>query len=162
MKTGGKILIMIALTLCAVGGVTVLTACARSPLTPASQPAAAPTLTSPAPAAQTSAALSSRPSGDLLVSLLSTPNPPIRGTNTLKATVTDAKGQPISDAAITFDLDMTNMSHGKNIVTASYLGGGQYSSQVFFMMPGPWRVIVRIERQGKTDSIRFDFNVNYR
>ncbi len=94
------------------------------------------------------------------MSLLSTPNPPIRGNNILIALVTDSQGRPLSDAKLTFDLDMINMSHGKNIVTGSPLGGGQYSGQVIFMMPGPWRAIVRIDLPGQTESIRFDFNVN--
>jgi len=95
-----------------------------------------------------------------MVWVFSNPNPPIRGTNTFEALVTDAKGQPVSDAALSFDIDMTNMSHGKNVVTASALGEGRYRGDVHFLMPGPWRVIVGIDRAGQTSTVRFDFMVN--
>lgn len=73
----------------------------------------------------------------------------------------DADGQPVSDAAISFDIDMTNMSHGKNVTAAESLGDGWYSGEVFFLMPGPWRVIVGVERAGETTTVRFDFMVNW-
>ncbi len=77
-----------------------LTACARSPLVAATQPAAAPTLTPASPTTQAHAtmqalALGSKQSGDLTLSLFSNPNPPIRGNNTFEAVVTDTKGQPM-------------------------------------------------------------------
>jgi len=112
------------------------------------------------PAATQAPALGGKPSGNLMVWVFSNPNPPIRGTNTFEALVTDAKGQPVSDAALSFDIDMTNMSHGKNVVTASALGEGRYRGDVHFLMPGPWRVIVGIDRAGQTSTVRFDFMVN--
>jgi hypothetical protein len=107
-------------------------------------------------------ALGGKQSDDLLVWIFSDPNPPIRGDNTLEVFVADTDGQPISDAKLSFDIDMTNMSHGKNVVTSSSLGEGHYSGKVFFLMPGPWRVIVGIERAGQTNTVRFDFMVNLR
>jgi nitrogen fixation protein FixH len=94
--------------------------------------------------------------------IFSDPNPPIRGGNTIDVLVTDTNGQPISDAKVSFDINMTNMNHGKNVVTASSLDEGRYSGEVFFLMPGPWRVIVGIERAGQTNTVRFDFMVNFR
>jgi hypothetical protein len=133
-------------------------------------PTAIPTLT-PAPASTTSptkaavvnqAALGGKQSGELLVWIYGNPNPPIRGANTLEVFVADATGKPITDAKVSFDLDMTNMSHGKNVVTASSLGEGRYNGSVNFLMPGPWRVIVGVDRNGQTEKIRFEFNVNWR
>ena len=106
-------------------------------------------------------ALGGKRSGELLVWIFADRNPPVRGDNTLEVFVTDANGQPINDAKVSFDIDMTNMSHGKNVVTASPLGEGRYTGQVFFLMPGPWRVIVGIDRGGQTDNVRFEFNVNW-
>ena len=147
--------------------VPVSTAATASPsaLNPAaSQRTATPTLNSPSPAALTGAeqvpALNSKQVGDLKVSLLTTPNPPIRGSGTLKALITDTKGQPISDATLSFDISMTNMNMGKNVVAASSLGEGHYSGQVYFSMTGPWRVVVGINRAGQTNTIPFDFTVN--
>lgn len=101
-------------------------------------------------------AWASKQSGDLVVWIFSAPTPPVRGNDTLEAFVTDASGQPIADAEVSFDIDMTNMSHGKNVVTASSLGDGHYSAQLHFLMPGPWRVIVGIQRGGQQTSVRFD------
>ena len=128
------------------------------------QPTPIPTFASADSSAQESAAhqvpaLGGKQSGDLLVWIFSDPNPPVRGDNTLEALVTDSNGQPITDVTISFDIDMTNMSHGKNVVTASSLGEGRYSAEIHFLMPGPWRVIVGIERAGQTTTVRFDFMV---
>ena len=81
----------------------------------------------------------------------------------MDALVTDAAGRPVTEAQVSFDLDMTTMSHGLNIVPAQPTGNGHYSGQVFFMMPGPWRVITVIERPDKpVERIRFNFNVKLR
>jgi hypothetical protein len=159
-----------------------ITACANSQGTPANQAAStnSPTRVSPAvqapaaalilvptstatqvPSAVQGTALSTKQGDGLKVSLSSNPNPPIRGNNTFEAFITDAQGNPVSDAKVSFDIDMTNMSHGKNVITASSLGDGRYNGKVYFMMPGPWRLIVNIERTGQTTPVRFDFNVNW-
>lgn len=132
----------------------------------AEQPTPIPTFTPVESSAQDSAAhqvpaLGGKQSGDLLVWIFSDPNPPSRGDNTLEALVTDSNGQPITDATISFDIDMTNMSHGRNVTAASSLGDGRYSAEVHFLMPGPWRVIVGIESAGQTTTVRFDFMVTW-
>jgi hypothetical protein len=69
-------------------------------------------------------------------------------------------GQPIDDATVTFDIDMTNMSHGQYLVAASPEGNGRYVGQVHFLMPGPWCVIMVVERVGQASlRLRFEFNV---
>ena len=146
--------------------ILLLAACGMMSAPLAEQPTSIPTLTLASPATQDPTvtqgpALGGKQSGDLLVWIFGNPNPPIRGDNTLEVFVTDANGRPISDATLSFDIDMTNMSHGKNVVTASSLGEGRYSGEVFFLMPGPWRVIVGIERAGQTNTVRFDFMVNW-
>ncbi len=106
---------------------------------------------------------SSRKIGNWTVALFSSPNPPIRGSNILEALVTDPLGKPVTDATVSFDIDMTNMSHGKNVVTAKSSGNGRYAGTLFFMMPGPWRVIVAIASPGQpAASERFNFTVNFR
>src|SRR4030066_865113 len=132
-----------------------LTACAMSPsdsrVPPTPIPPFSPDpLTTPDPKAPQVDALGGVQRGDLFVWIYSIPNPPIRGDNTFEAFVTDANGQPITDAKISFDIDMTNMSHGKKVVEAAHMEGGIFSGEVHFLMPGPWRVIVAIERSGQT------------
>jgi hypothetical protein len=99
-------------------------------------------------------------SGDLMVTILSDHNPPVYGINTLKAYLSDANGQPVSDAKLTFNFDMTNMHMNYYVVKLPSSGEGWYSSKVSFSMPGPWRVIVRIERAGQTYTVQFDFEVH--
>lgn len=101
--------------------------------------------------------------GELTVWLTAPAKAPARGQNVIEALVLDASGQPVNDGRVSFDLDMTNMSHGKNVVQATRASDGRYDGAVTFMMPGPWRIIATIERGGKTvGSARFDFNVNLR
>jgi len=57
---------------------------------------------------------------------------------------------------------MINMSHGKNVVEATPMGEGYYAGDVNFLMAGPWRVLVAIERTGQTSTVRFDFDVNFK
>jgi Cu(I)/Ag(I) efflux system membrane fusion protein len=98
---------------------------------------------------------------DLVVVLTGNPVMPIRGRNMLDVLITDDSGKPITDAQVAFDLDMTTMSHGANIVPAQSSGNGHYAGQVSFVMPGPWRVITVIQRPGKpAERVRFNFNVN--
>ena len=115
------------------------------------------------PTASVGSPLGSQQENDLVVVLTGNPALPIRGRNVLDALVTDAAGRPVTDAQVSFDLDMTTMSHGLNIVPAQPTGNGHYAGQVFFMMPGPWRVVTVIERPGKpAERIRFNFNVKLR
>lgn len=146
--------------------VFLLTACGLASAPIEEQPTPIPTFTPAASAAQDSAvnqspALGGKQSGDLSVWIYSNPNPPSRGDNTLEALIFDADGQPVSDAVVSFDIDMTNMSHGRNVTAAESLGDGRYRGNVFFLMPGPWRVIVGIEHAGKSNPVRFDFMVNW-
>ncbi|MHB1135020.1 MAG: FixH family protein [Chloroflexota bacterium] len=101
-------------------------------------------------------------SGDLLVWLASNPEKPRRGEAKIDAYLVGTDGQPVSDAKVTFDTDMTNMSHGPNLVKAAPTANGHYVGQVRFSMPGPWRVITVVERPGKeTLRLRFEFGVSF-
>ena len=90
------------------------------------QPTPIPTFASANSSAQDSAAnqapvLGGKQSGDLLVWIYSDPNPPSRGETTLEVLIVDLDGKLVSDAVISLDIDMTNMSHGRNVTTASSL-----------------------------------------
>jgi uncharacterized iron-regulated membrane protein len=120
---------------------------ASAPPTPASAPGAG----------------SGKQAGPYTVSLTGAPNPAVRGSNALEAIVTDASGQPVSDAKVTLDLNMTNMNMGKYTVVATPAGSGRYTSNVSYSMAGPWRVTVTVERAGQAAaSAHFDFSVNQR
>jgi YtkA-like len=98
---------------------------------------------------------------DLLVWLASEPPQPVQGTAEVAAYLVGTDGQPVADATVTFDTDMTNMSHGLYLVKAEPSGDGYYRGRVRFMMPGPWRIVVIVERPGReTVKSRFEFRVN--
>lgn len=92
--------------------------------------------------------------------LISQPALPVEGENTLSLWVSDAQGQPLTDAEIWFSYDMTNMSHGKPIVSTHTQGDGLYIGAVDFRMPGPWRLTAVVQRPGQPSfDITFDFEV---
>jgi hypothetical protein len=99
--------------------------------------------------------------GDMLVWLTSRPAQPLRGTAEMDAYLVGTGGEPITDARVTFDADMTNMSHGLYLVPAEPTGAGHYIGNVRFLMPGPWRVLAIVERPGREAvKLRFEFTVN--
>jgi hypothetical protein len=104
-------------------------------------------------------ALGGKQVDELYVWIYSNPNPPVQGENEFEAYICDGANQPVTDASLSFDLNMTNMNHGKNVVSAEVLGDGFYVGTVSFLMPGPWRAIVTIEHGGQTSAVKFEFNV---
>jgi hypothetical protein len=97
--------------------------------------------------------------GDYAVWLTSATEPG-RGDAQLEAVVLDKTDQPVTDATVSFDIDMTNMSHGKNVLKTDSVGRGHYVGSVYFMMGGPWRVIVVIEQPDQAPvRVRFNFDV---
>jgi YtkA-like len=100
-------------------------------------------------------------SGDLRVWLSSKPVQPVQGMADLDALLAGSDGHPLTGARVTFDSDMTNMSHGLYLVPAEATTDGHYVGRVHFSMPGPWRIITIIERPGlPTVRLRFEFRVN--
>lgn len=160
---GGKyslpkfLLVVVVVTLVVVALSSCVSLSASSIPEPTSAPAGVPVSSS----LPQSSSLGTKLNGNLSVQLFSTPSPPAGGNNSVRALVT-ISGQPVSDAKVSFDVDMTNMSMGKKITPAVSSGEGLYSGQVLFSMLGPWRLIVNVERAGQTNSVRFDFYVNSR
>jgi Tfp pilus assembly protein PilW len=98
-------------------------------------------------------------SGDLVVQFLTDHNPPVHGVDVFQVFVTDTTGRAIAEAGVSYDLIMTNMNMGKNVVNATWLGDGYYTGKVYLSMPGPWRVTVSINRDGQVTTASFDFMV---
>ena len=97
--------------------------------------------------------------GDYAVWLTSA-SAPGKGDVQLEAVVLDKTDRPVTDATVSFDIDMTNMSHGKNVLKTNPAGAGHYAGEVYFTMGGPWRVIVVIERPSQQPvRARFNFDV---
>jgi hypothetical protein len=104
--------------------------------------------------------LGSQRHGELVVWLSSTPAQPLEGSAEIDAYLAETGGGCITDARVTFDTDMTNMSHGLYLVAAEPVGNGHYVGRVHFSMPGPWRIITIVERPGQERArLRFEFRV---
>lgn len=85
---------------------------------------------------------------------------PVTGATIVDAYLVGDDGEPVEGASVTFDIDMTNMSHGKQVAPTTAAGEGHYAGDVHFMMPGPWRIIATIERPGQSPvQLRFEFQV---
>ncbi len=102
-----------------------------------------------------------KPAGSLRVWMITNPTPLKPGNGVLDAYVVDANGQPVDDAVLTFTINMTNMNMGNNVTQPPLVGPGHYSKTVRFSMAGPWRVTIKIVREGQTNTVAFDFNVTY-
>jgi hypothetical protein len=96
-------------------------------------------------------------SGDLLVSLSINPYPPSGGgASDFVVNLTDANGQPVSDATIGLDLTMPEMWMPPNQLNLVAGGGGKYQASGYFTMRGLWRIEVIISRDGQKQSVFFD------
>jgi hypothetical protein len=142
-----------------------LTACSAAGSGPSGSRALSPSTPIPAgtqaPAAPAGPPLAKgQQSGDLRVWLYSAPAQPVEGTAQLHTFLTDSAGKPVNDVQVTYDTDMTNMSHGLYLVSAEPASEGHYVGNVHFSMPGPWRVITIVERTGQQPvRLRFEFRV---
>jgi len=102
-------------------------------------------------------------SGDLRAWLVSTPPQPASGNAQIEMVIAGTDGQPVEGARVTYDTDMTNMSHGLYEVQAEPVAPGRYGARVHFSMPGPWRIIASVERPGQPPvRLRFEFGVKIR
>ncbi len=78
--------------------------------------------------------------------------------NTLRVTVTDPDGKPVTGAKISSSVAMTSMDMGTTHPAFKEMGGGNYEGKVGFSMAGPWRVTVKVTPPGqKPQTKAFDF-----
>jgi YtkA-like protein len=76
------------------------------------------------------------------VDVLPTPDPPIRGTDNVILSITDAAGAPVDGLQIDAQPWMPAHGHGTSVVpTLSAQGGGRYQLQnVYLYMAGTWEL----------------------
>jgi RND family efflux transporter MFP subunit len=82
------------------------------------------------------------------------PDPPRTGDNVLEVSVSDASGQPISDAEVSVTFFMAamptmNMPAMRNETTLPPVGGGVYRGSGQVMMGGRWDVTVNVSKDGQ-------------
>lgn len=82
------------------------------------------------------------------------PNPNIIGNYpaTMRIRISDAKGQPVTGAAVEFHVTMIDMDHGDQKVSASMVAPGVYEGKVTYYMIGAWTLEVRAKRGNEAMS----------
>ena len=97
-------------------------------------------------------------SGNAQISLMTNPSPLRLGQGTFIISVKDDAGNPVDDARVTFDLNMTTMNMGTQEGVASAQGNGNYAVVGRLSMKGPWKVSTKVTMpDGK--EISKDFSV---
>ena len=112
----------------------------------------------PAPAAQASfpaqalVAVDSQ-SGRMHLEVRSAPQPPGRGLDAFRLTVTDAAGQRLTGLSIQVQPWMPNMGHGSSVTpSVTEVGAGSYDlGDVYLAMPGTWQLRITLS-DGQADS----------
>jgi hypothetical protein len=95
--------------------------------------------------------------GNLNVMLALSPYPPASFQNgDFNITLTDDKGQAVSDAKISVDLTMPGMWMPPNKPEAQNVGNGKYHASAFWTMRDMWQIEVIIQRGGSKQSAFFD------
>jgi hypothetical protein len=95
--------------------------------------------------------------GNLNVSIALSPYPPVGFQKSdFDVTLTDDKGQAITDAKVTLDLTMPGMWMPSNTLEAQHNGDGLYQATGRFTMRDLWRIEVIVQRGGDKQSVFFD------
>lgn len=84
-------------------------------------------------------------------------NPPVAGENNIAVAVKDASGNAVTDAKVKVEYSMPAMPGmpPMSYKTDATLSGSEYKGKINLSMAGPWNVIVKITRGGKTSSMKF-------
>jgi len=105
--------------------------------------------------------LSSTGSSSELISLTTDPNQLRLGFANFIIAVKDEKGQPVNNATVFFDLNMTTMNMGTQQGNATSQGDGTYTAMGKLTMKGPWKISTKITMpDGKEMDKDFMVNVN--
>lgn len=88
-------------------------------------------------------------------------NPPIVDKNRLTLEITDGSGRHVTNAKVTVNYYMPPMPGmpPMNYTTLAGLSGNRYVVMMDLIMSGPWNIVVKITRGGKTSTVRFAIDV---
>ncbi|MDK9708308.1 MAG: FixH family protein [Desulforhopalus sp.] len=85
-------------------------------------------------------------------------NPPVAGKNVMTIAVKDDAGKPVSDIKVRVDYTMPAMPGmpAMNYKTDASPNGQSFTAPIDFSMSGAWNVAVKILREGKTSTVKFN------
>lgn len=95
--------------------------------------------------------------GEYEVSVSIDKNPPVVGDNNVSIDLKDAAGKAVTDAKITVAYGMSAMPGmpAMDYKTDAEQKGSGYKAKMNLSMSGPWNIIVKISRAGKTTPMKF-------
>jgi hypothetical protein len=84
-------------------------------------------------------------------------NPPVAGENNIEIEIKDASGKQVTDAKVVVDYSMPAMPGmpAMNYKTDTELKGSSYKAKMNLSMSGSWNIAIKINRGGKTASMKF-------
>jgi len=98
---------------------------------------------------------------DLAVVIKIDKNPPVTGINKMDIAIKDAAGKDVTDAAVSIDYTMPPMP-GMGAMyykTNASLKGSHFLANLNFSMAGPWSVNIKINRGGKTQTVKLNVDI---
>lgn len=99
--------------------------------------------------------------GDLNIVVEMERKPAVMGENGIVVTVRDAAGKEVTDAGVKVEYSMPAMPGmpPMNYGSVLALQKNSYQGKLNFSMAGPWNIVVKIVRSGKTSSTKFSLDV---
>jgi len=100
--------------------------------------------------------------GDYNVVVKIDKNPPVVGDNNIEVEIKDASGKYVTDAKVRVEYSMPAMPGmpAMNYKADTALKGYEYKAKINFSMSGPWNISVKINRGGKTTTVRFNVDAH--
>ena len=99
--------------------------------------------------------------GDYTVQVTIDKNPPVTGNNNIAVGIKDKAGKDVTDAMVAIDYVMPPMPGmpAMNYKAGTSLKDKRYVAALDFSMSGPWSVVIKITRGGKTQSAKLNVDV---
>lgn len=84
-------------------------------------------------------------------------NPPVVGDNNVDVELKDASGKQVTDAKVKIDYGMSAMPGmpAMDYKADTALKGTVYKATMNLSMSGPWNIVLKITKDGKTSSMKF-------
>lgn len=88
-------------------------------------------------------------------------NPPVVDKNKVTIEIRDNGGKTLTDAKVIVNYYMPPMPGmpPMNYNTPAQLRGSEYTATMDLIMAGPWNIVVKVSRGGKTSNIAFSIDV---
>jgi RND family efflux transporter MFP subunit len=109
----------------------------------------------PPPAGAGTAAAMNAPAQQTAIDLSTVPDPPHKGTNTVRIKLTGADGRPVTGAQVSANFFMAampamGMAAMRDVATLTDKGDGLYEGPLQLQTGGTWQVTVTVQRGGQT------------